>query len=141
MHTRAAVAVFDAEASSKIVIGKATSDRSMSRPFPTAAYWYAEFCVGQQGHDRTRSMSQTRRPAPRQPGASRLHEGRRRSPQRLTKMIATPARAASGADFKASFKIRTSSARVVPPARQEKVKPEHEPKGLGSGRRQRSSGR
>jgi hypothetical protein len=36
MHTRAAVAVFDAEASNKIVTGKVTSDRSMSRPFPTA---------------------------------------------------------------------------------------------------------
>jgi len=36
MHTRAAVAVFDAEASNKIVTGKMTSDRSMSRPFPEA---------------------------------------------------------------------------------------------------------
>jgi hypothetical protein len=53
MHTRAAVAVFDAEASSKIVIGKVTSDRSMSRPFPTAAYWYAEFCAGQCRIDRS----------------------------------------------------------------------------------------
>jgi hypothetical protein len=35
MHTRAAVAVFDAEASNKIVTGKVTSNRSMSRPFPT----------------------------------------------------------------------------------------------------------
>jgi hypothetical protein len=34
MHTRAAVAVFDAEASNKIVTGKVTSDRSMSLPFP-----------------------------------------------------------------------------------------------------------
>jgi hypothetical protein len=38
MHTRAAVAVFDAEPSNKIVTGKVTSDRSMSRPLPTAAY-------------------------------------------------------------------------------------------------------
>jgi hypothetical protein len=45
MHTRAAVAVFDAEASNKIVTGKVTSDRSMSRPFPTAAYWYEGFDV------------------------------------------------------------------------------------------------
>jgi len=37
MHTRAAVAAFDPEASNKIVTGKVTSDRSMSRPFPTAA--------------------------------------------------------------------------------------------------------
>ena len=37
MHTRAAVAVFDAEASNKIVTGKVTSDRSMSRPFPAYA--------------------------------------------------------------------------------------------------------
>jgi hypothetical protein len=43
MHTRAAVAVFDAEASNKIVTYKVTSDRSMSRPLPTAAYWYAGF--------------------------------------------------------------------------------------------------
>src|SRR5262249_7402620 len=35
MHTRAAVAVFDAGARNKIVTGKMTSDRSMSRPFPT----------------------------------------------------------------------------------------------------------
>ena len=48
MHIRAAVAVFDAEASNKIVTGKVTSNRSMSRPFPTAAYWYAGFCVGQR---------------------------------------------------------------------------------------------
>ena len=45
MHTRAAVAVFDAEASNKIVTCRVTSDRSMSGPFPTAAYWYAVFCV------------------------------------------------------------------------------------------------
>jgi hypothetical protein len=37
MHTRAAVAVFDAEASNKIVTGKVTSDRSMNRPFPAYA--------------------------------------------------------------------------------------------------------
>jgi hypothetical protein len=37
MQTRAAVAVFDAEASNKIVTGKVTSDRSMSRPFPAYA--------------------------------------------------------------------------------------------------------
>ena len=37
MHTRAAVAVFDAEASNKVVTGKVTSDRSMSRPFPACA--------------------------------------------------------------------------------------------------------
>ena len=36
MHTRAAAAIFDAKASNKIVTGKVTSDRSMSRPFPTA---------------------------------------------------------------------------------------------------------
>jgi len=53
MHTRAAIAVFDAEASNKIVTGKVTGDRSMSRPFPTAAYWYAEFCVGQCRIDRS----------------------------------------------------------------------------------------
>src|SRR6516164_4948663 len=47
MHTRAAVAAFDAEPSNKIVTSKATSDRSMSRPFPTDVYWYAAFCVGQ----------------------------------------------------------------------------------------------
>src|SRR6516164_8895473 len=47
MHTRAAGAAFDAEPSNKIVTSKATSDRSMSRPFPTDAYWYAAFCVGQ----------------------------------------------------------------------------------------------
>src|SRR5215831_5531000 len=35
MHTRAAVAVFDAETCNKIVTGKVTRDRSMSRPFPT----------------------------------------------------------------------------------------------------------
>jgi hypothetical protein len=46
MHTRAAVAVFAVEASNKIVTAKMTSDRSMSRPFPTAAYWYARFGVG-----------------------------------------------------------------------------------------------
>ena len=34
MHTRAAVAVFDAEASNKIVTGKVTSDRSMTVSFP-----------------------------------------------------------------------------------------------------------
>jgi len=33
MQTRAAVAAFGAEASSKIVTGKVTSDRNMSRPF------------------------------------------------------------------------------------------------------------
>ena len=38
MHTRAAVAVFDAGASNKIVTGKMASDRSMTRPFPTVAY-------------------------------------------------------------------------------------------------------
>jgi hypothetical protein len=43
MHTRAAVAVFDAEASNKIMTGKVTTDRSMSHPFHTAAYWYAGF--------------------------------------------------------------------------------------------------
>jgi hypothetical protein len=57
MHTRAAVAVFDAEASNKIMTSKVTTDRSMSRPFPTAAYWYAAFCVGQlpdrSGDDRS----------------------------------------------------------------------------------------
>jgi len=53
MHTRAAVAVCDAEASNKIMTGKVTSDRSMSRPFPTTAYWYAGFCVGQCRIDRS----------------------------------------------------------------------------------------
>jgi len=53
MHTRAAIAVFDAEASNKIVTGKVTGDRSMSRPFPTAAYWYAAVCVGQCRIDRS----------------------------------------------------------------------------------------
>jgi len=43
MHTRAAVAAFDAETSNKIVTGEVTSNRSMSRPFSTAAYWYAGF--------------------------------------------------------------------------------------------------
>jgi hypothetical protein len=37
MHTRAAVAVFDAEASNKIVTGKAKSDRGMSRSFLACA--------------------------------------------------------------------------------------------------------
>jgi hypothetical protein len=37
MHTRAAVAVFDGEASNKIVTGNVTSDRSMSRRFPACA--------------------------------------------------------------------------------------------------------
>ena len=37
MQTRAAIAVFDAEASNKNVTGKVTSDLSMSRPFPAYA--------------------------------------------------------------------------------------------------------
>ena len=45
MHTRAAAAICEVEASNKIATGKVTSDRIMSRPFPTTAYWYAVFCV------------------------------------------------------------------------------------------------
>jgi hypothetical protein len=57
MHTRAAVAILGAEASNKIVTGKATSDRSMSHPFPTAAYWCAGFCVGNAGSIVTNAQS------------------------------------------------------------------------------------
>jgi hypothetical protein len=47
MHTRAAVAVFDAKASNEIVTTKVKSDRIMNLPFSTAAYWYVALCIGQ----------------------------------------------------------------------------------------------
>src|SRR5262249_14580740 len=53
MHTRAAVAVFDAEASNKIATGKVTSDRSMHRPFPTVAC-----AVAHPRHGRWRGLGQ-----------------------------------------------------------------------------------
>ena len=37
MHTRAAAAICEVEASNKIATGKVTSDLSMSRPFPAYA--------------------------------------------------------------------------------------------------------
>jgi hypothetical protein len=53
MHTRAAVAVFDAEASNKIVTGKVISGRSMSPPFsPTAVASAASVVNDRSGYKR-----------------------------------------------------------------------------------------
>ena len=45
-HTRAAVAVFDAEASNKIVTCRLTSDRSMSGPFPVCRQSISDSWLG-----------------------------------------------------------------------------------------------
>jgi hypothetical protein len=90
MHTRAAVAVFDVEASNKIVTCKVTSDRSMSRPLRTAEYWYEGFMSVNDG-----SIVPERATTPRP--ACREHDGLRRdSPaQAASTKVEAPQRNAS----------------------------------------------